>query len=159
MLIVAITFVVATLFINNFGSLKYLDTVEKYCKEYSVDVYHALATIEVESGGNVNATSRVGAVGLMQLMPDTASWLAKKLGVKITDLYDPDTNICLGVAYIAYLNERFSGDMVFCAYNAGEGKVREWISNGGVVEYNETKLYVRKINETIKKLKNYIYLY
>ena len=159
MLIVAITFVVATLFINNFGSLKYLETVEKYCKEYNVDVYHALATIEVESAGNINATSRVGAVGLMQLMPDTATWLADKIGIKIVDLYDADTNICLGVAYIAYLNERFSGDMVFCAYNAGEGKAREWISNGGIIEYNETKHYVRKINATIKKLKNYIYLY
>lgn len=159
LLLVAITFVVAIFTTSGFSSLKYLDTLENYCKKWEVDVYVALATIEVESGGNPTATSSAGAIGLMQLMPDTAEWIAKRIGVEVDDYYDEETNVMLGVAYIAYLSKKFDGDMLYCAYNAGEGVVREWIENGGDIKYSETKNYVRKINQTVRSLKNYIYLY
>lgn len=156
----AITFVIAIFSNYNFVSLKYLDTVERYCKRWEVDVYVALATIEVESGGNPSATSSAGAMGLMQLMPDTARWIAERIGIKeVNDYYDVETNVMLGVAYLAYLSKKFDGDMLYCAYNAGEGIVSEWIKNGGEIKYAETKNYVNKIKETVRNLKNYIYLY
>ena len=160
LLIFLVATCVVTIFsIPTFPSLQYLSIVEKYCNEYEVDVYIVLATIEIESGGNKYATSKVGAMGLMQLMPNTAQWMATKLGVEIVDYYDEETNIMLGVAYINYLKDRFSGDFLFCAYNAGEGVVKEWIKNGGEILYPETKAYVVKMNNMVRKLKNYIYLY
>ena len=159
LLLVAITCVIAIFSTKNFSSLKYLDTVEDYCKRWEVDVYVALATIEVESGGNPDATSKVGAVGLMQLMPDTAEWIAGRIGVEVSDYYDEEANVMLGVAYIAYLSSKFDGDMLYCAYNAGEGVVQKWIEGGGEIKYSETQSYVRKINDTVRNLKNYIYLY
>ena len=157
--LVAITCVIAIFSIKQFKSLRYLDTVEKWCKEYEVDVYVVLATIEVESGGEVMSTSHRGAMGLMQLMPNTAEWLADRLGVEVTDYYDVDSNIMLGVAYLDYLSERFDGDWVYCAYNAGEGVVREWIREDRGIVYSETKIYVEKINKIMRNLKEYRYLY
>ena len=159
LLVVAITCVVAIFSIEKFSSLKYLDTVEKYCKKWEVDVYVVLATIEVESGGNPTATSSVGAIGLMQLMPDTAKWIAEKIGIEVDDYYEEETNVMLGVAYISYLSKKFKGDTLYCAYNAGEGTVQKWLENGGEIKYPETKNYLNKIKITIRKLKNYIYLY
>ena len=160
-LIFAVTLVTAFFIYKNneIKSLKYITTVEKWCKEYNVDVYIALATIEVESGGDENAVSNVGAIGLMQLMPKTADWIAKECGVETNDYFAVDTNIRLGVAYLSYLSKKFDGDMVFCAYNAGEGVVKKWIEDGGEIKYKETREYVEKIKNMIKRIKNKVYLY
>lgn len=160
-LIFAVTLVTAFFICKNneIKSLKYLSTVEKWCKEYNVDVYVALATIEVESRGCEDAVSNVGAIGLMQLMPKTADWIAKEYGICVKDYFAVDTNIRLGVAYLSYLSQKFEGNMVFCAYNAGEGVVKKWIENGGEIKYRETQEYVKKIKNIIKRLKNKVYLY
>ena len=140
--------------------LKYVDVAEQWCRVYCVDVYWVLATIEVESGGKEDAVSHVGAQGLMQLMPETAKWLIEKLDIEVkTDIFEPELNIRLGTAYLAYLGDRFEGDNVFCAYNAGEGVVREWINQGGEIKYNETKQYVKRIKSVIRRLKDLAYLY
>lgn len=98
----------------------------------------ALAVMGVESGGRADAVSSAGAVGLMQLIPATAS----RFGV--TDSTDPVQNIKGGVAYLDWLMREFDGDplMVLAAYNAGEGAVRR---NGGVPPYAETRGYVPKV--------------
>ena len=70
------------------------------------------------------------------------------------DYFAVDTNIRLGVAYLSYLSKKFDGDMVFCAYNAGEGVVKKWIENGGEIKYKETREYVEKIKNMIKRIKN-----
>ena len=97
-----------------------------------------LAVMGVESGGNPEAVSSAGAVGLMQLIPATA----ERFGV--TDSTDPVQNIKGGVAYLDWLMEEFDNDplMVIAAYNAGEGAVRQ---NGGVPPYAETRDYVPKV--------------
>ena len=97
-----------------------------------------LAVIGVESAGQSAAVSSAGAVGLMQLIPDTAS----RFGV--TDSTDPVQNIKGGVAYLDWLMKRFDRDplMVLAAYNAGEGAVE---ANSGVPPYAETRDYVPKV--------------
>ncbi len=98
----------------------------------------ALAVISVESAGRANAVSRVGAQGLMQLMPATAA----RFGV--SDSFRSSENIRGGVAYLDFLLREFTFDPVLAlaAYNAGEGAVRE---NGGVPPYDETRAYVPKV--------------
>ena len=97
-----------------------------------------LAVIGIESGGRHEAVSKAGAVGLMQLIPATAS----RFGV--TDSKDPVQNIKGGVAYLDWLMKRFNRDplMVLAAYNAGEGAVE---ANKGVPPYAETRDYVPKV--------------
>lgn len=97
-----------------------------------------LAVIAVESAGDSDATSRAGAQGLMQLMPDTAA----RFGV--ADSLDATDNIKGGVAYLDWLMREFDQDpiLVLAGYNAGEGSVRD---NAGVPPYAETRAYVPKV--------------
>jgi Transglycosylase SLT domain len=97
-----------------------------------------LAVIGIESAGQSDAVSSAGAVGLMQLIPDTAA----RFGV--TDSTDPTQNIKGGVAYLDWLLNEFDNDplMALAAYNAGEGAVK---ANGGVPPYAETRDYVPKV--------------
>ena len=97
-----------------------------------------LAVISTESGGQADAISRSGAVGLMQLIPATATRFA------VSDSRDPSQNIKGGVAYLNWLMKEFDRDplMVIAAYNAGENAVK---GNGGVPPYAETRDYVPKV--------------
>lgn len=97
-----------------------------------------LAVIGIESGGRTEAVSSAGAVGLMQLIPATAS----RFGV--ADSTVPGQNIKGGVAYLDWLMKEFDRDplMVLAAYNAGENAVKK---NGGVPPYAETRDYVPKV--------------
>lgn len=97
--------------------------------------------MSAESGGNPNAVSSAGAIGPMQLMPDTA----KELGVNPHDPYD---NIRGGVKYLAQLGQQFGGDprLVAAAYNAGPGAVsRSLAKTGDIPNYPETRAYVQKV--------------
>lgn len=100
-----------------------------------------LAVMAVESAGRVDAVSRAGAQGLMQLIPATA----ERFGV--SDPFDPAQNIAGGTAYLEWLLAEFGGDAVLAlaGYNAGEGAVRR---AGGVPDYRETRDYVPKVLAT-----------
>ena len=96
------------------------------------------AIIHAESAYNPNALSRVGAQGLMQLMPATA----RRFGV--ANAFDAGQNIRGGVQYLAWLLKRFNGDLTLAAagYNAGEGAVDKY---KGVPPYAETQRYVQRV--------------
>jgi soluble lytic murein transglycosylase-like protein len=105
---------------------------------HHIDVDLLMAVVKAESGGQVRAVSRVGARGLMQLMPSTAA----KLGV--TDAFKPEENIAGGTEYLDRLLTRYHDDvaLALAAYNAGPGAVDRW---HGVPPYRETRAYVARI--------------
>lgn len=124
--------------------IRYSDSVTKYGKMFDVERSVIFAVIHTESKFDADAKSSAGALGLMQIMPATAAWLAQELNVEYNEsmLVCPDYNIMLGVYYISYLSKSFGGDKVFAAYNAGEGKIREW---GNRIAYKETRDYIKRI--------------
>lgn len=137
--------------------LKYESTVVQYSKQYELDPYFVCALIDTESNFNDQAVSKDGAKGLMQIMPDTADWIAQKMDEKSYDLLDPATNIQFGCWYLNFLKDKFSGDqqLMIAAYNAGHNKVEQWLAEGygtqngsalDEIPYAETKEYVDKVN-------------
>lgn len=129
--------------------IRYLSTIKKYCREYSVEVPLVLAVIWAESKFDSNAVSSAGACGLMQLMPSTASWIAEKECGE-SELFDPEFNIRTGVKYLSYLKSKFGGDYVLAAYNAGEGNVAKWLNLGGEIKFSETRTYIKRVNKVEK---------
>ena len=127
----------------NFGNVRlntsaYNAEVAAAATEFGVEEAIIRAVMHAESAFNPNALSRVGAQGLMQLMPATAD----RFGV--TNAFDPAQNIRGGVKYLAWLLKRFNGDLTLAAagYNAGEGAVDR---HKGVPPYNETRRYVERV--------------
>ncbi|WP_415890866.1 lytic transglycosylase domain-containing protein [Neptuniibacter sp. SY11_33] len=114
------------------------DQVKAMANKYAVDEALVRAVIHAESAFRVNAVSRAGAQGLMQLMPATA----KDLGVK--NSMDANQNIEGGTKYLAQLLQNFSGDLTLstAAYNAGPGAVTRY---NGVPPYAETQAYVERV--------------
>jgi soluble lytic murein transglycosylase-like protein len=112
--------------------------VQQNAATWQVDPALVKAVIANESGFDANATSRVGAQGLMQLMPETA----QHLGVR--DPYDPQQNVAGGTRYLRGLLDRFGGDtrLAIAAYNAGPGAVEKY---GDVPPYAETQNYVQNV--------------
>ncbi len=124
-----------------------------------VDPYLVFAIIRVESKFQEAAESPVGAKGLMQIMPETAQWIAAQRGIEnfdIAELNQPEVNIQFGCWYIANLGQEFNHDLplVIAAYNAGRGKVGEWLQSGqwdgslkgiDTIPFSETKGYVENV--------------
>ena len=115
--------------------LVYREWIERYAAEYNLQPAFVAALILNESSFRPEAESSVGARGLMQMMPDTAEWIAHKLGMdreySFLRMYDPESNIRFGCWYLGYLCRLFSGDpvCVACAYHAGQGQVTTWLSD------------------------------
>ena len=127
----------------NFGRIRlntdaFAAEIRAAASRHGVDEAVVRAIIHAESAYNPRAVSRVGAQGLMQLMPATA----RRFGV--TDSFDPAQNIGGGVQYLAWLLKRYQGDLTLAAagYNAGEGAVDRY---KGVPPYNETRRYVERV--------------
>ena len=139
---------------------KYAESVEKYAAEYDVPESVVYAVIKTESGFTPDAVSLKGAIGLMQITPDTFDWLCSKTGDEANALllYEPDTNIRYGTYFLSLLYSEFGvWDTAFAAYNAGRGRVNEWLkspaynSNGKLVNipYPETAAYVQKVDKAM----------
>lgn len=112
--------------------------VQVASQKYGVDPKLALAVAQTESNMTADAVSSAGAVGVMQLMPETA----RAMGVR--NVYDPRENIDGGVKYLKQMLTTFNGDIekAVAAYNAGPGAVTKY---AGVPPYSETQAYVGKV--------------
>ena len=137
-----------------------------YSKTYDLSPALVLAVIKTESDFRSRAVSEVGAVGLMQLMPETFLYLSTEK-LKETHhesaLFDPDVNLKYGCYYLSYLFERFDDlTAVIAAYNAGEGRVAAWLSNPQLsqngkllnIPFGETAAYVKNVNAAFIKYQN-----
>lgn len=116
--------------------LEFAPAIIQYSLAQNLDPALVSAIILCESSFNPKAESRLGARGLMQLMEDTAGWVAHKLdeddaSYSFDKLYDAETNIRFGTWYLGYLSRRFDGDptKIVCAYHAGQGNVDAWLKN------------------------------
>lgn len=130
------------LFLNEFS-----DVIAQASNQYGVDPAFVRAVIHAESAFNPLARSRKGAMGLMQLMPDTA----QDMGVK--DTANPEQNIRGGVKYLAGLLRTFNGNatLAAAAYNAGPSAVTK---HGGIPPYEETQTYVKRVKILYDRYKN-----
>lgn len=129
----------------------YQEMIEREAARYGLDPLLVVSVIRVESGFAPDARSTVGARGLMQLMPDTAAWVARKVkltGFSTEQLEDPETNIHLGCYYLGYLRRQFPGELslMLAAYNGGEGNVAKWRRTPDAIKaaFPETRTYVRR---------------
>lgn len=127
---------------------RYIGMVEKAAREHNVDPALLRAIIAVESGYDPRAVSRKGAVGLMQLMPDTA----KRYGV--IDRYDPLENIHAGTKHVVDLMRKFNNNLplTLAAYNAGENAVVRHGNN--IPPYRETLLYVPRVMQLYRQYRS-----
>ena len=139
----------------------YSEYVTKYAKEYDLPEAVLYAVIKTESGFDETARSSRGAMGLMQLLPDTYEWICtrEKIPYDAEKIADPETNIRCGAAYLAYLkNEFVIWETVYAAYNAGHGRVREWLADEDIADnghliaipYPETETYVSRVSDAVK---------
>lgn len=126
----------------------YRRTIQVYSKIYGVEEELIHAIVKQESCFNERAHSRAGAIGLMQLMPDTADMM------QISDPWNPEQNIQAGVRYISEMLSKFKGrkKWAIAAYNAGPGKVQRY---RGIPPYRETRNYVKKVMAEYKRLKRH----
>ena len=116
--------------------LQFAGLITQYALAQNLDPALVSAVVLCESSFDPQAESYLGARGLMQLMEDTAEWIAHKLdeddaSYSFDRLYDAETNIRFGTWYLGYLSRRFGGDAtkIVCAYHAGQGNVDAWLKN------------------------------
>jgi soluble lytic murein transglycosylase len=136
----------------------YRDMMQSYAKENQLDVAWVYGLIRQESRFISYARSGVGASGLMQVMPATAKWIAKRLGIgefRPAMISELDTNIQFGTHYLRYTLDQMDGQSVMAtaAYNAGPSRPKRWVAahdlEGAIyaesIPFSETREYVKKV--------------
>jgi soluble lytic murein transglycosylase len=137
---------------------EYAEYVELYSQKYGVPESLVFAVIHTESSFDSGAVSSVGAVGLMQMMPDTFAWLTDEILFEHLEdgmLYDPETNIKYGTYLLSRFYDRYGDwELTLAAYNGGVGNVDSWLEDpeysdgeGGLkkIPFKETRNYVKKV--------------
>jgi len=116
----------------------YVEMINTACNRHGIDPALVHAVVKVESDFNPYALSKKGAMGLMQLMPQTA------VNMNVSNSFSPNENIDGGVKYLRYLIDRYAGNLTLAlaAYNSGETAVKKW---GTVPPFKETQNYVQRI--------------
>lgn len=137
---------------------KISNIIYKKSEKYNIDFHFILSVITAESRFNVNAKSYCGAIGLMQLMPKTAKYIADKYKIEFTNLYDIESNIQIGVVYLYHLKKKFgSYELTAAGYNGGNVGARKYR------DYKDGKLKSTEIhNQTLNyvpKVMGYVYDY
>ncbi len=164
--LIALLFVFSLLAAIYFGSVSilktlyprpYIEFVEKYALSNNLSEEFVLAVIECESGFDKTAVSYLGAEGLMQIMPETFSWLQEKRGEELPreSIFEPETAIDYGCYFYGMLLKQFENEATaVAAYHAGAAQVEKWLSDkkyspdGKIltdIPYPTTKKYVEKV--------------
>ncbi|MCS7006154.1 MAG: lytic transglycosylase domain-containing protein [Thermoleophilia bacterium] len=126
--------------------LAYAHIIRGHARTYDLDPALLAAVIYAESRFDPSARSEAGAVGLMQLLPETAKGIALRTGgdrFAVSDLLDPEINVRYGAWYLDHLRDRY-GDLrlALAAYHAGQGNVDEWLRRGGTIRFPQTRAYL-----------------
>jgi peptidoglycan lytic transglycosylase len=135
--------------------LRYEQIVRGHAHNYSLDPALLAAVIYQESKFKADARSSSGAIGLMQLLPDTAKGIALHTGgsrFRVEDLYDPEINVRYGAWYLRHLMQKYGEEQTaLAAYNAGQDNVDRWWRAGSGIRFSETRAYVDRVEE-LKKI-------
>lgn len=146
--------------------IEHYQYIEKYSQQYNLDPALVCAVINTESHFNADAQSNKGAKGLMQLMDDTASWVATQIPIENFNVFrtkEPELNIQLGCWYLSFLEKKYNGDLtlIVAAYNAGCGNIDKWLADNRYshdgqslhsIPFKETSGYVTRI-----KINSFVY--
>lgn len=129
--------------------LRYEQIVRTHARNYHLDPALLAAVIFQESKFQPDVKSSSGAIGLMQLLPDTAKGIALHTGGSkfvVSDLYDPEINVRYGAWYLEHLIEKYRDERTaLAAYNAGQENVDRWIRAGDGIQFPETRAYVSRV--------------
>jgi soluble lytic murein transglycosylase len=130
--------------------LEYEQVINAYAHERNLDPTLVAAVIYAESRFDPNVRSSAGAVGLMQVLPETGEFIARSTGgtdFVEADLRDPDLNVRYGTWLMRSLLDRYDGDVktALAAYHAGPANVDEWRRNGDGIAFPETRAYVDEV--------------
>jgi soluble lytic murein transglycosylase len=135
--------------------LKYESIVRGHARNYRLDPALLAAVIYQESKFRSNVKSSSGAIGLMQLLPDTAKGIAVHTGgsrFRVSDLYTPELNVRYGAWYLRHLLDKYRDERTaLAAYNAGQENVDEWRRQDRGIVFSETRHYVKRV-ERLKTL-------
>ena len=137
----------------------YQSEIVTYARRNQIDPFLVAAVIKNESEFKPGAVSPVGAIGMMQIMPETGEWIAKQMGLEgysIDSLYNPGINIRMGCWYLSELKYEFKDNLLLMmmAYNAGRGNTHGWMSANGWdytfgdidrIPYPESRNYVASV--------------
>jgi soluble lytic murein transglycosylase len=147
--------------------LAYWEQVSRWSSSNNLNSALVIGLIRQESRFESQIVSSAGAIGLMQIMPDTGSWIAGKKGVVNYSLNNPEQNIEFGTWYLDYTHREFGNNtmLAVASYNAGPGRVRQWVNSFGLsdpdefvqrIPYDETRGYVEHV---LGNYWNYLRLY
>ncbi len=137
--------------------LEYQDLISEASTKYSIDPYLVCGIIYVESKFNSFSESKVGAIGLMQVMPGTGTWVAKKQGKTFNpdNLTSPQLNIDMGCWYFNYLRSKYGDEkLALAAYNSGYKNVDRWLKQAGSgtvedlvtkIPFKETRMFIQRV--------------
>jgi soluble lytic murein transglycosylase len=129
--------------------LEYEHVLRVHAANHALDPALLAAIVYVESRFDPNAQSAAGAIGLMQLLPETAEGIAERTGGErfvVADLRDPEINIRYGSWYVDHLRERYGElPLALAAYHAGQGNVDHWREEGLGIAFPETRRYVDEV--------------
>jgi len=135
--------------------LRYEQIVRGHARNYNLDPALLAAVIYQESKFKADARSASGAIGLMQLLPNTAKGIALHTGgtaFRVDDLYNPELNVRYGAWYLRHLLEKYGDERTaLAAYNAGQDNVDRWRRAGRGIVFPETRAYVERVEE-LKKI-------
>ena len=135
--------------------LRYEQIVRGHARNYRLDPALLAAVIYQESKFRADAKSSSGAIGLMQLRPDTAKGIAIRTGgsrFQTSDLYNPEINVRYGSWYLRHLLDKYGDEkLALAAYNAGQHNVDTWRAEGKGIQFSETRAYVDRV-EKLKEI-------